>query len=373
MTAPAVLPEEPAPEVVTEVTGRAGVITLNRPAALNALTMPMVRHIADALEDWRHDDRVELVLLTGAGERGLCAGGDVIGLQRDALAGGLAGARFWAAEYPLNLAISCYPKPYVALMRGLVLGGGIGLASHGSHRIVTDGTRVGMPETGIGFVPDVGGSWLLTRRPGHLGTHLALTGSHVGPAEAIEVGLADAYVPAGRLDDLTDALCRTGDLALIEEAAGPAPGGFGRLVPQIEAAYTADTVAGILTRLDDLTRRDGESSWARTAAARIRRNSPLALSVALESLRRAAGQTLAQALDTEFRVSVAMQRTHDFVEGVRAQLVDKDRAPRWRPATLAEVTAEDVATIFAPPADPRIVEPRLAAGDVGLPAAAVRG
>ncbi|MEL4358227.1 MULTISPECIES: enoyl-CoA hydratase/isomerase family protein [unclassified Luteococcus] len=347
--------DAPEPEVLTEVRGKAGVITLNRPKAMNALNQNMVDVLAQVLEQWRDDDQVSLVILAGAGERGLCAGGDVVSLYRDALANGTDGAKFWADEYALNLVISNYPKPYVAIMNGIVLGGGIGVSAHGSHRIVTDDTRVGMPETGIGFVPDVGGSHLLTHVPSHLGTHLALTGQHVGPGEAIECGLADVYVPQDQLATLVEQLCETGDAGLVQGFAQPAPTGFAAEHDDVEQVYSQETVEEILAALDELGQ-----DWAADAAKRIRRNSPLALKVTLESLRRAKGQSLAEALDTEFRVSVNMQRGHEFVEGVRAQLVDKDRNPQWQPATLDEVGPDGVAAVFAPITDERITEPQLA-------------
>lgn len=348
-------PEQVTDEVLTEVRGKAGVITLNRPKAMNALNQNMVDVLARVLDEWRTDDQVSLVILTGAGERGLCAGGDVVSLYNDARANGTDGAKFWADEYELNLAISTYPKPYVAIMNGIVLGGGIGVSAHGSHRIVTDDTRVGMPETGIGFVPDVGGSHLLTHVPSHLGTHLALTGQHVGAGAAIECGLADVYVPQDQIDALVGELCSTGDAGVVEGFAKPAPTGFDAEHSDIEEVYSKETVEEILTALDAV-----EADWAKDAAKRIRRNSPLALKVTLESLRRAKGQSLAEALDTEFRVSVNMQRGHEFVEGVRAQLVDKDRNPQWQPATLAEVGPAEVEAVFAPITDERITEPQLA-------------
>lgn len=344
-------------EVLTEIRGRAGIITLNRPKAMNALNQTMVDAMVEVLEQWRGDGRVAVILLRGAGERGLCAGGDVVSLYHDALAHGTDGAKFWADEYALNLTISRYPKPYVAIMNGIVLGGGIGVSAHGSHRIVTDDTRVGMPETGIGFVPDVGGSHLLTHVPSHLGTHLALTGAHVGAGEAIECGLADVYVPAEQLEALVDELCESGDAdAAVGVHARPAPAGFTAQHDLVEQVYDRQSVEEILSGLDEV-----DADWARDAAKRIRRNSPLALKVTLESLRRARGQSLAEALDTEFRVSVNMQRGHDFVEGIRAQLVDKDRNPQWQPATLAEVDEATVEAVFAPIADDRITEPNLAA------------
>ena len=225
MTQPA--PGEPdaaEPEVLFSRVGMLGHITLNRPRAINALTHGMVRAIHRTLRDWARDDAVRTVVLTGAGDRGLCAGGDIVSLYRDATSGdGDASAAFWRDEYRLNAAIARYPKPFVAIMDGVVLGGGIGLSAHGSHRIVTERSTLGMPETTIGFVPDVGGTWLLSHAPGELGTYLALTAGSVRAGDAIAIGLADAYVPAERIPALLRALQGTAASAAIAAVAEPSP------------------------------------------------------------------------------------------------------------------------------------------------------
>lgn len=329
--------------VLTGIRGRAGIITLNRPQAMNALTHEMVALIADALAQWRDHDEVDLIIIQGAGKRAFCAGGDVVSLYEDALAEGEAGAQFWAEEYELNQVIADYPKPYIALMHGFVLGGGVGVSAHGSHRIVTDSTRIGMPETGIGFIPDVGGSYLLAQAPDNLGIHMSLTGMHIGAADAIHTGFADFYVPEDRLEELVDKLAATGDVAVIDQLTASTGEAFNGDVPAMAQAYQADSVEEILANLEKL-----DDTWAVKAAQRIRRNSPTALKVSLESLQRAQGGTLAEALVTEYRVSVNSQRSHDFIEGVRAQLVDKDRNPQWKPAQLSDVTAQDVEAVFVP-------------------------
>ncbi len=329
--------------VLTGIRGRAGIITLNRPQAMNALTHEMVTLIADALIQWRDHDEVDLIIIQGAGERAFCAGGDVVSLYEDALAEGEAGARFWAEEYELNQLIADYPKPYIALMHGFVLGGGVGVSAHGSHRIVTDSTRIGMPETGIGFIPDVGGSYLLAQAPDNLGIHMSLTGMHIGAADAIYTGFADFYIPEDKLEELVDKLVATGDVAAIDQLSTSAGEAFNGDVPAMAQAYHADSVEEILANLEKL-----DDTWAVKAAERIRRNSPTALKVSLESLQRAQGRTLAEALATEYRVSVNSQRSHDFIEGVRAQLVDKDRDPQWKPAQLSDITAQDVEAVFIP-------------------------
>lgn len=349
-------------QVIAEVVGHAGVLTLNRPRAMNALTHGMVRRLREQLERWRDDDAVRLVVLRGAGERGLCAGGDIAVLYRDALEGGTEGAAFWSDEYALNLEISRYPKPYVALMDGVVLGGGVGVSAHGSHRVVTENSRVGMPETGIGFCPDVGGTFLLAGAPHNLGLHLALTAAHVGAAEAVACGLADHEVPAAELDGLVEALAADGDVTVLERfttAPGTAFDGvaerIGRAYAPVAEAAEGEVVAGVLETLDrlDAAAADGEE-WAGKAAERIRRNSPSAVCVAAEAVRRARGRGLAEVLNSEFRVSVNLQRAPDFAEGVRAQLIDKDRDPHWRPGSLEEISDAAVAAAFAPVTDERV-------------------
>lgn len=319
-------------EVLTEIIGHAGIITLNRPKALNALNQNMVDLMDEALDRFESDENVKVVVLRGAGERALCAGGDIAALYHDAKVKGSEGAKFWADEYRLNYRISTFAKPYVAIQHGIVLGGGIGVSAHGSHRVVTDSTRVGMPETGIGFVPDVGGSYLLSHAPHNLGIHLGLTGAHVGAAEAIAAGMADVYVPEEKLEELVAALGEKDvDEAIAEFAAAPGEA-FGGEEAEIEKCYAGASVAEILENLDA-----SEASFAADAAKRIRRNSPMALSVTLEYIRRAKDFDLREALEHEFVVANNMHAYPDFVEGVRAQIIDKDRNPAWTPASLDEV------------------------------------
>ncbi|MBT2459219.1 enoyl-CoA hydratase/isomerase family protein [Streptomyces sp. ISL-86] len=328
-----------------DIQGRTAVITLNRPKALNALTHPMVRRISEALTAWAHDPAVAQVLICGAGERGLCAGGDIRAIHDDAKAGTTASADFWRDEYRLNAQIARYPKPYVALMDGIVMGGGVGVSAHGSVRIVTERSRVAMPETGIGFVPDVGGTHLLGRAPGQLGTHLALTGSAVGAADALLCDLADHFVPAGRLPDLTAELAEVPlREVLARYASRPEPGELAGRRGWIDACYTADTVEEIVERLSG----HGDPA-AKEAAETILAKSPTALKVTLAAVRRARELGLLErVLAQEFRVSCNALSSPDLVEGIRAQVVDKDRNPRWSPAALADVTDEDVARYFAP-------------------------
>ncbi|WP_413797690.1 enoyl-CoA hydratase/isomerase family protein [Streptomyces iranensis] len=335
--------------VLTRVEGRAGHLTLNRPSALNALTHPMVTRIAEALTAWQRDPAVETVVIDGAGERGLCAGGDIRLIHQDVTSGGGAASRaFWRDEYTLNVRVARYPKPYVALMDGIVMGGGVGISAHGGVRIVTERSRVAMPETTIGFVPDVGGTHLLARAPGELGTHLALTGASVGAADALRCGLADHVVPSGQLPALTRDLAAepVGDVLpryAVEAPAGTLDGHR----EWIDQCYAADTVEEIVDRLMAV----GEPAAKETAETLLAK-SPTALKVTLAAVRgaRALG-SLERVMEQEYRVSCAALSRPDLIEGIRAQVIDKDRRPRWTPAALAEVTDAEVAGFFVPPID----------------------
>ncbi|MEG3627874.1 enoyl-CoA hydratase/isomerase family protein [Streptomyces poriticola] len=332
--------------VLVRTEGRAGHLVLNRPKALNALTHPMVRRIDEALTAWEHDPAVETVVLTGAGERGLCAGGDIRTIHDDTRDGdGTASAAFWRDEYHLNARIARYPKPYVAVMDGIVMGGGVGVSAHGSVRIVTERSRIAMPETGIGFVPDVGGTYLLALAPGELGTHLALTGTQAGAGDALLCGLADHHVPSAVLGELVADLARlpVRDV-LARHVQPPPPGELAGRREWIDACYAADTVEEIVQRL--LAHGDPA---AKEAAETLLAKSPTALKVTLAALRRARRLgPLERVLDQEYRVSCATLTTPDLVEGIRAQVIDKDRSPRWSPATLVEVTDTDVERFFSP-------------------------
>lgn len=331
--------------ITTDVRGALGLITLDRQAALNALTHHMVRDMADALRDFAADAAVQRVLIRGAGERALCAGGDVVTLRGDVdRTRGQGAARFWRDEYALNAQIARFPKPVVALQSGIVLGGGVGISGHASHRIVTGTTRIGFPEVTIGFVPDVGATWLLTRHRGELGTRAALTGDHFGAADAIALGLSDAYVPADRLAELVSLLETTHPDAVVERLATEAPeGSLAAAAPMIDHAFAGDDPQRIVERLQ-AAGPEGEA-----LAATIERRSPFAVAVTLAALRRARGLgSLEEALRQEYRVSCHAALAADFSEGVRAQLIDKDRAPRWTPSDLAGVTAAMVDACFTP-------------------------
>ncbi|MFF8546785.1 enoyl-CoA hydratase/isomerase family protein [Streptomyces albidoflavus] len=326
--------------------GRAGHLVLDRPEALNALTHAMVRAVDAKLAAWEHDPGIATVVLTGAGERGLCAGGDIRAIHDAARAGDVTAATaFWRDEYRLDARIARYPKPYVAVMDGIVMGGGVGLSAHGSVRIVTERSRIAMPETGIGFVPDVGGTYLLALAPGELGTYLALTGTPVGAADALLCGLADHYVPSASLGALVADLAElpVGE-ALVRHVQPPPPGELAERRDAVDACFSAGTVEEIVRRL----KARGTPADTETATTLLA-NSPTALKVTLAALRRARRLgPLERVLDQEYRVSCATLTSPDLVEGIRARVIDKDRAPRWSPPTLGEVGDADVERFFTP-------------------------
>jgi enoyl-CoA hydratase len=350
MTAPAAVTETDG-DLIVRGEGSAGIIRLNRPKAINAMTLEMSEGIDAALDRFEADPAVAVVILEGAGERGLCAGGDVVAIYHDAKAGGSESRTFWHDEYVLNAHIARYPKPYVAVMDGIVMGGGVGVSAHASVRVVTDTTKLGMPEVGIGFIPDVGGTFLLSRAPGRLGLHAALTGAPFSGADAIAMGFADHFVPHDALDAFKAAVIADGaDRALAAHAIDPPPSPLLAQRHWIDECYAGQTVPDILAEL-----RGHDAGPANDAADLIASRSPIALAVTLEAVRRAGRlDTLEDVLRQEFRTSCAALRSHDLVEGIRALLVDKDRDPKWSPATLKLCAPADVEKYFAP-ADPDLI------------------
>lgn len=361
MTQPsqAAAPAEPAEDpVLFEVRGGLGLITLNRPRAVNALTHQMTNLIWARLVAWTKDPAVQRVAIRGAGQRGLCSGGDIVAIHADMTRPDrtedtpYTTLDFWRDEYRLNLLISRYPKPYVALMDGLVLGGGIGVSAHGSHRIVTETTRSGLPETQIGFSPDVGGTYLLGHAPGATGAHAALTGAHLDAGDALYLGLADAFVPSGALEQvLTDLETQEPDVVLSTHAQTPPDSALRQRRDMLDAAYGLRPGA----RLGDGEPRAAADVVQALAAAGlteeaelIRTKSPTAVTVALAAVTAGAGTDLAGALHNEWRAGARFLSGHDFTEGIRAQVIDKDRSPHWDPATLEEVDAGTGAEHLAP-------------------------
>ena len=332
-------------DIASRVDGGVGFVTLNRPKAINSLNQSMVSRLRAVLTAWEQDDAINAVVLSGAGERGLCAGGDVVAIYHSARADGAEARRFWHDEYLMNGQIGRFPKEYVALMDGIVMGGGVGVGAHANTRVVTETSKVAMPEVGIGFIPDVGGAYLLSRAPGSLGLHVALTGAPFSGADAIALGFADHYVPHDKLDVLRQAIAADGvKSAIAAHAVEPPASQLAAQRDWIDHCYAGDTVADIVAAL-----RGHDAGPANDAANLIATRSPIALSVTLEAVRRAAKlDTLEDVLAQDYRVSSASLRSHDLVEGIRAQLVDKDRNPKWSPASLSEVSAADVEAYFAP-------------------------
>ncbi len=336
-------------EAICERSGAAGLITLNRPAALNALTLAMVRAMREALDAWAADPAVTRVVVTGAGEKAFCAGGDIRRLYEAGRAGRREEAiTFWREEYELNALIEAYPKPYVSLIDGIVMGGGVGVSLHGSHRIAGERYLFAMPEVGIGFFPDVGATHALPRMPGRTGTYLALTGERVRAGDALALGLATHAVPSAAIPGIRAALIagEPVDAVVARHAATPEPGPIAAERGVIDRCFGESTVAAILARLDEAAA--GGSAFAGKTAATIRHKSPTSLAVALEQMRRGADLDFREAIRTEFRIVSRIVDGVDFYEGVRAVIVDKDGAPRWSPAGLDAVSRADVEAYFAP-------------------------
>ena len=321
-------------EILFEVRDGAGWVTLNRPSALNALTHDMARQLDARLEAWATDDAIARVVIEGAGERAFCAGGDIRDLY-DVMGRGDEPFIdvFYRDEYRLNYRIHTYPKPYVALMDGVVMGGGVGVSIHGSQRIVTEHCLFAMPETGIGFFPDVGATWFLPRLPGEIGMYLGLTGARLGAADAIYCGIATQYAPRDRLHEALDGF--HGD-------PGPPPLAEHRAA--LDRCFAGDSLEAIIAALE------GEGGdWAGETLASLAAKSPTSLKVTHRQLRRGATLSFSQALTMEFRLSQRFCAAPDFREGVRAVVIDKDGDPQWLPPSLAEVTQAHVESYFAPP------------------------
>jgi len=330
--------------VVASREGAAGTLLMNRPRALNALDIGMIRGIRAALGAWRDDAAVKLVVLEGAGGKAFCAGGDIRGLRDAAAAGDRASIEaFFSEEYALNLGIARFGKPWVPLIDGVCMGGGIGVSVHNGPRVATESALLAMPETAIGFFPDVGTSYVLPRLPAGLGAWLALTGARLKSADAVHAGLATHFVPRARLPELRAALVESGDASAVERfAESSPPASFEAHRDAIRRCFAADTVPGILRALEV----EG-TDWAAEQAAVLRRMSPTSLFVTLELLRRGAGMALDGCLAMELALTRAVVQRHpDFREGVRAVLVDKDNAPSWSPPRIEDVDPGAIRVMF---------------------------
>jgi enoyl-CoA hydratase len=338
-------------DLIVRREGAAGVIRLNRPKAINAMTLEMSIGIDAALDAFEADPAVAVVVLEGAGERGLCAGGDIRGLYESSKAGGDLGKTFWRQEYAMNARIAKFPKPYVAFMDGLVMGGGVGLSAHARHRIVTEKTKLAMPEVGLGFFPDVGGTWLLTRLPGELGTYFGLTGQTMNGPDAIRARFADAVVPSAKWAGLRDALTKVRPAITSAEvetlidgfSTGETAGPVAAKQPYIDCWFAHDRMEDIVAAL----RSDG-SELALATMKTLNEKSPRGMVVTLKLLRLArASRTLEECLVREYRAALQVFASDDFREGVRAAVIDKDRNPTWSPPRIEDVTSDMVAPYFA--------------------------
>jgi enoyl-CoA hydratase/carnithine racemase/quinol monooxygenase YgiN len=350
--------------VITEIHNGLGLITLNRASALNSLSLPMVRALRTTLDAWRVDDAVHAVLIASNSEKAFCAGGDIRFFYEAANASAMHGSAlledFFTEEYALNYVIATYPKPYMALMNGVIMGGGMGIAETGALRIVTANTKMAMPEVNIGLFPDVGGTYFLSRLPGELGTYLGLSGETIGPADALYCGLADAALPYAQFEPFKEAICNIHEpsgvkmlekaheycasysLALDKETCLLA-----RMRPAIDAAFAHPSVPAILNALEQEARAQYREFAQRTAAT-LRKRSPLLMAVTLEALRRAKAMSLAQCLRMERNLVRRTFEHGEVIEGVRALVIDKDNTPRWNPPTVDAATPAMVEHFFAP-------------------------
>ncbi len=325
--------------------GHAGIITLNRPQALNAHDHDMAVAMHGQLEQWALDDDVALVIIRGAGEKAFCAGGDIRALYTACTGDPVTCRRFYWDEYRLIALIHDYPKPYVALMHGHVMGGGAGLSVHGSHRVVAENLSFAMPECSIGLFPDVGASWFLPRMPGRTGLFLGLTGHRLGADDAIWLGIADVIVPYSAFDEIIDELAETDAIEAVlgHHARRPRQGKLQPLAPLIDTAFGHGSVEEIM---ETLSASGGQ--WAEDVLAAMHRNAPTSLKVTFEELRRGASLSFPDCMRMEYRLACRMATAHDFAEGIRARIIDKDDAPRWKPERLEDVREEVLASLFAP-------------------------
>lgn len=333
-------------EVLFETRGSLGLITLNRPQALNALNRPMCLAIHRQLDAWRDDPAVKAVAIRGAGDRAFCAGGDVVSVYHAGKSGSPDWEGFFHDEYRMNHAIATYPKPYVALIDGIAMGGGVGLSIHAPYRVATERTLFAMPETGIGLIPDVGGTHALPRLPGELGAYLGLTGARLKAADCLYAGIATHHCPGDQIDPLVEALAgdRDVDAVLGDFDCDTDEPPLEAHRAAIDSHFAHDSVEAIVAALAS------GDEWERQQAATLGKMSPTSCKLTLRALREGATLDIAAALRNEYRIVCAIKSGHDFYEGIRAQLLDKDRNPKWQPATLAEVDPAELDRYFVAPA-----------------------
>lgn len=333
-------------DIRTRIDGQIGRITLTRPKALNALSYDMCLEIEKALDAWATDDAVKMVLLDAEGERAFCAGGDIAEMYAAGTKGDYAyGRKFWSDEYRMNAKLFNLPKPVASLMQGFTMGGGVGIGCHGSHRVVGESSQIAMPETGIGLIPDVGGTLILARAPGRIGEYLGATGGRIGAADAIHAGFADYYVPEEKWPALTAELVETGDWEAIDRAAQQAPAGvLADHQAEIDTLFAGDSLTDVLNALQGST-----SEFATKALKTLNRVSPLSAGCTIELVHRArASDDIKKALEQEYRFTYRSMDMGDFLEGVRAQIIDKDRNPTWKHGSPDDVTSLEITQMLLP-------------------------
>ena len=334
------------PDINIRTTGRAGRITLTRPKALNALSYDMCMAIDTALRNWRQDDAVDLVILDAEGEKAFCAGGDIAELYDTGTAGDFSyGQRFWQDEYRLNAMIFEYPKPVISFLQGFTMGGGVGIGCHGSHRVVGESSKIAMPECSIGLVPDVGGTLMLALAPGRLGEYLGTTGHRMDAADAIYAGFADHFIPQDIWSGLIEQIEASGRVELVQDhAQTPPDSALATMQPEIDAMFDGESLGDILNSL-----RNSETEFSTKTLGLLQRSAPLSLACSVEMLHRlrGTGLTLRKALEMEYRFTHRATEHGDFLEGIRAQIIDKDRNPKWQFADM-NVPAVAVSRMLQP-------------------------
>lgn len=344
---PAFAGEHMTEDLIITTAGPVGRIRLNRPKAIHALTTAMCESVLEALEAWRGDDAVRCILVDHAEGRGFCAGGDIRMLAESGAGDGAAARAFFHTEYRMNHRLFTYAKPIVAFMDGITMGGGVGLALPCSQRVATENTKLAMPETGIGLFPDVGGGWYLSRLPGRIGQYLALTGARIDGADCLALGLATHYIPAATLAEVKNALLATPqEVTSILDQASQAPGDSQLLRHRgaIDRLFASDRLEDVFAALEA-----DDGAFAQETLATLRTKSPQTMKVSLKLLKHGAGMaTFADEMAQEYAVGTRVVQRHDFLEGVRAVIVDKDNAPRWDPATPEGVSDHVIDQIFAP-------------------------
>ena len=339
-------------DIHIQVEGRVGRITLNRPKALNAVTYQMCLDIDQALQNWAGDDAVAMVLIDAVGDRAFSAGGDLGEMYATGTAGNFDyGRRFWRDEYRMNKRMFEFPKPVATLLQGFTMGGGVGVGCHASHRVVGDSSRIAMPECGIGLVPDVGGSLLLARAPGRCGEYLGITGARMGPGDAIYAGFADYYIPEALWQALVETLVQTADWEAVDRAAQPQPSStLAADQAQINAIFGGETLRDILNAA-----RHAPSEFTETALSRIAKNARLSMACAVELIHRARERDrMDVALEQEYRFTFRAMDQGDFLEGIRAQIIDKDQTPIWAHARAEDVTLAEVSRMLLPLGDDKL-------------------